>query len=45
MALFDDDPDGNPTDEDDGKEYRITPCRHCAGEGCDDCDNTGVVYP
>ncbi|GCD99745.1 hypothetical protein [Embleya hyalina] len=32
-----------PLDDED-EEIGITPCR-CAGEGCDACDNTGVVYP
>lgn len=24
---------------------RICRCRQCGGEGCDNCHDTGVVYP
>lgn len=26
-------------------EPKITPCPRCAGEGCSNCDDTGVIYP
>ena len=31
-------------DDDDADEPEIRLCR-CAGEGCEACDNTGVIYP
>lgn len=29
---------------DTGPDVGITPCA-CGGEGCDACDDTGVIYP
>lgn len=31
--------------EDEDEEIRIRECPHCWTEGCDKCDNTGVIYP
>ncbi len=32
-------------DEEAGEWIGIRNCGRCGGEGCDACDNTGVIYP
>lgn len=33
------------SEADEDEIYQIVNCANCAGEGCRDCGNTGVVYP
>lgn len=38
-------PQPGESDDTTDEAVGITPHRACSSEGCDSCDNTGVVYP
>lgn len=36
---------GDVYDEEVGEWIGLRSCAECGGEGCTDCENTGVIYP